>query len=191
MMDFGTKPEPMRPEIKTGSKKRFKKFKLAILLPIIVVLGGLAFYWLYIKDQNANPLPDSLKNQISYKVVYPTSKTGTVDKDSYQYQVDQKTLTYSFNSAETKIVFIEQPAPASLGTGNQVYFPAIGVHPYAQFQSKLGPVALTKFYQSGSLKSAGQSAILVAEGTMVIAHPNQDLTNTQWKVLFDGLKIAK
>jgi hypothetical protein len=65
------------------------------------------------------------------------------------------------------------------------------IHPYAQFKSNLGQVALTKFWQSGNLKPEGQSAVLASNGTFLIAHSERNLTNTQWKGLFESLKITR
>lgn len=93
--------------------------------------------------------------------------------------------------AGTNLVVSQQPAPESLGLNDQPYYPAIGIHPYAQFKTSLGTVALTKFWQSATLTPTGQSAILASQGTMLVAHSENSLTNQQWKSLFDSLKITK
>jgi hypothetical protein len=67
----------------------------------------------------------------------------------------------------------------------------LGIHPYAQFKSNLGQVALTKFWQSGNLKPVGQSAVLAGSGTFLIAHSEKNLANNQWKELFNSIKITK
>jgi hypothetical protein len=181
MLDFGTKTEP-RAKTKTRSKK------LLFIPALIFILAGCIF--LLAHKQAKNPLPPAIKSRISYRFVYP-AKTNSISQVSYKYQADQSVLTFSSHAEGTKVVFIEQPAPASLGAGNQIYFPAIGIHPYAQFQSKLGPVALTKFYKPNTLDPAGQTGILAAHGTLVIAHPDKDLSNDQWKNLFNSLTISK
>src|SRR5206468_9340235 len=117
--------------------------------------------------------------------------SGQLGATGYQYQAGQKALTFSLNKGGTNIVFSEQPAPSSVGNGSQVYYQALGLHPYAQFASKLGPVALAKFYNPGTLSYLGQTAVMAAAGTLVTAHPDKDLTNAQWKGLFDSLKITK
>ncbi|HSX45803.1 MAG TPA: hypothetical protein VLG27_02230 [Candidatus Saccharimonadia bacterium] len=155
---------------------------------IILLIGaGGAFY---ITHSYKNPLPANIKSQVSYKAIYP-SKTKQIDPASYDYRPDQKTLTFIANVAGNNIVFTEQPAPESLGSAGQIYYPALGIHPYAQFATKLGPVALARFWQSGSLKPAGQSGILASGGTFLTAHSDKNLTNTEWKDLFDSLKITK
>jgi hypothetical protein len=184
MMDFGHRTEPIH-----GHRPRAKHKKLAsiILLALILLGAGLLAYN---QSSNKNPLPDNIKHQITYKVLYPTPKAGELSS-SYSYQAEQKTLSFLLKKFGSKISITEQPAPDSLGSGNQIYFQALGIHPYAQFVSKLGPVALTKFWESNTLDPKGQSGILVSKGTLLIAHPDKALTNDQWKQLFNSLKIAK
>ncbi len=163
--------------------------KLLISVAIVLIFAAGAFF-LISRLSNKNPLPTSIKSGISYKVIYP-SKTAQIDISSYQYQPSDKTLTFKVNASGKAIIFTEQPAPATLGSGSQVYYPALGIHPYAQFQTDLGPVALTKFYQSGTLELAGQAAVLASGGTLLFANSKQSLSNDEWKNLFDSLKISK
>ncbi len=183
-MDFGPKPEH---EHSVKPKPKNKKPVSIASLTLLLIVGGILIFSL---TNNKNPLPRDIKNQISYKAVYPTAKTGTV-KSGYQYQANQKTLSFTVKSPNTKLVFTEQPAPQALGSGNQIYYQALGLHPYAQFQSKLGPVALVKYYQSGNLAPFGQSAVLVAHGTLIFIHSEKNLTNDQWKDLINSLNITK
>lgn len=182
MNDSGGEPERAR---------AYQKYKKVLIGVCLVALFLVSAELLFFKFHLSNPLPDDIKQQITYKAVYPSAKTGSLNQPGYQYQAGQKTLTFTVHSAEADLAFTEQPAPSNLGSGNQIYFPAIGLHPYAQFQSKLGPVALAKFYQSGDLKPTGQSAVLVSQGTLVIIHSGKDLTNEQWKNLANSLNIGK
>jgi uncharacterized protein YxeA len=159
---------------------------VALVILIVATVGSI----LYLKQSNKNPLPPSIKSHVGYKIIYP-SKTGQIDSNSYSYLTDKKTLTFSVNKDGKKIVFTEQPAPEALGSDTQAYYPALGIHPYAQFKTSLGQVALTKFWQSGTLKPIGQSAILASNGTFVIAHSEKNLTNAEWKDLFESLKITR
>jgi uncharacterized protein YxeA len=163
-----------------------KKALVLLLVLIVAVLGGVY----YSKQNNKNPLPDNIRGMISYKVVYP-SNTQQIDSKSFNYQTDKKTLSFKVNTGKGNVVFAEQQVPEALGSDTQAYYPALGIHPYAQFKTKLGQVALTKFWQSGNLKPVGQSAVLASNGTLLIAHAEKDLTNSQWKNLFQSLKITK
>lgn len=168
--------------------KLSKKTATISVLVIGIILGGFLFY---IKQSLANPLPDNIKQSISYKVIYPSSKTATVKQNSYQYQSKDRVLSYKAEAFGVNIVFTQQPLPDNISTGDQAYYPALGIHPYAQFKSKLGSVALTKFWESSNLEPKGQSAVMAAENVLLIAHPDRALSNDQWKQLFDSLKITK
>jgi hypothetical protein len=150
-----------------------------------IIFGFLLFAW----HGPNNPLPSEIKDQVSYKVIYPG--TGKINKASYKYQSVDNTLVFNVNDGDNQVVFTQQPAPSNLGSDGQVYYPALGLHPYAQFKSSLGQVALAKFWQSGTLKPIGQSAVLASKGTLLIAHSEKDMSNSQWKAMFDSLKITK
>jgi hypothetical protein len=155
-----------------------KKNLLGGLLILFIIAGGVVFY---LTQSNKSPLPMDLKDHVSFKVIYPASQQAQIDKNSFVYQSKQKVLTFNVNFADAKIAYNEQEAPEALGSETQAYYPALGIHPYAQFKSNLGQVALTKFWQSGNLKPVGQSAVLASGGTFLIAHSEKDLTNSQWK----------
>jgi hypothetical protein len=167
--------------------KKLSKIFFASSLLLLMAAGGWLFY---IHQSSKNPLPDSIKQQAGFKLVYPASN-AQINPNSYNYQSNQKVLSFSANYSGSNIVFSEQQVPNSLGTDTQDYYPTLGLHPYAQFKTGLGVVALTKFWLSGSLKPAGESGIMVSSGTLLTAHTSKLLTNQQWKDLFDSLKITK
>jgi hypothetical protein len=164
---------------------RISKKNLAAVLVVLSLVG----IGIYTNQNSKTPVPDNIKNQASFKVIYPSSHVAQIDTSSFLYQEKEKALSFSANFAGTKIVFTEQNAPESLGSDTQAYYPALGIHPYAQFKTKLGQVALTKFWQSATLKPQGQSAVLASSNTFLIAHASKDLTNQQWKELFETVKI--
>jgi uncharacterized protein YxeA len=165
-----------------------KKILAVIIVLLLCATVGLFFY---LKQSSKNPLPDDLKTHVSFKVIYPSSRKAQIDKNSFVYQAKQKVLTFNVLFEGNKVEYSEQEAPAELGSETQAYYPALGIHPYAQFKSNLGQIALTKFWQSGNLKPVGQSAVIASEGTFLIAHSEKNLTNNQWKDLFKSLKITK
>lgn len=170
-------------QIRISLSKRF----LMVAGTVLLLGSGSAF--LYLKLGHANPLPANIKPKVSYKVVFPAD-TSQIDASTYNYQEDKQILSFAVHTGQNSVIFTEQPAPQNLGSDTQAYYPALGVHPYAQFKTGLGQVALAKFWQSGNLKPAGQSAIMAARGTLLIAHADNELTNQQWKNLFDSMKIS-
>jgi hypothetical protein len=165
-----------------------KKAVIIVALVLAMIAVGVVFY---VKQNSKSPLPTDLKNHISFKVIYPSLHAANIDKNSFVYQSKQKVLSFKVSYLNSKIAYSEQVAPEALGSDTQAYYPALGIHPYAQFKSSLGQVALTKFWQSGNFKSEGQSAVLASGGTFLIAHSEKNLTNNQWKELFKSAKISK
>jgi hypothetical protein len=165
-----------------------KKKLVLIACALIVAVAALIFYSLH---ATKTPLPANLKDHVAFRVIYPTTTKASIDKNSFVYQSGQKVLTYNSQYLGKKVVFSEQRAPEALGVSTQPYYPALGLHPYAQFKTKLGEVALTKFWQAGSFKPSGQSAVLSSNGTLLIAHSEKSFTNNEWKNLFESLKITK
>jgi hypothetical protein len=165
---------------------------LLIILSVLILIGLTAlviFFW-----PHRTPIPKSVNSQANFKTVYP-SNLSLVDggKDGFSYQQSQKTLAFKAKYQGVNLSVTEQATPDSLANGSGVYFQSLGLHPVAQFNAELGPVAIVNFYKTGTLEEAGQSAILVAGKTMVIANTDikSKLTNDQWKNFFDGLKQAK
>lgn len=167
-----------------------RKYAL-IMFAIGLALIGASLALLFFNAQKVQ-IPKAITSQLNYKAIYPSSNGSAPVPTDYVYKADENSLTFSTTSPSgVKITIVEQPAPDSLGSDGQVYYPALGIHPYAQFQSKIGPVALTKFWLTGSLEPLGQTAILAAQGTMLVARPEKNLTNAEWKDFFDTLRIAK
>jgi hypothetical protein len=155
---------------------------------LLLLGGGLA---LYNRIVNKSPIPAAVQAKLAYKPIYPKNQSSD-DVGNFLYKDEDKTLTFITKTASgTNITIVEQPVPDSLSSGDQVYYPALGLHPYAQFQSKLGPVALTKFWKSGTLEPVGQTAVLASKGTLLLASPDKDLSNAEWKEFFNSLTIAK
>lgn len=171
--------------------KRLKLSKKSVITGVLLLLVLLSTFFYLAKQSYSNPLPEEIKKSLDRKAIYPSSKTAQISYDSYQFDQANKVLSFKAEAYGANIVFSQQPAPDSLSSGDQVYYPALGIRPYAQFQSKLGPVALTRFWKSNNLEPSGQTAVMAVEGILLLAHPDKDLSNDQWKQLFDALKITR
>ena len=165
-----------------------ENFALVMAMVIIVVTPGIVF--LVLKNRQ-NPIPTTIRQQASYKLLYPATHEAILPAESFKYQTDSNVLSYTAQYAGTNIAFSEQPTPDDLGSDTQDYYTKLNIHPYAQFKTNQGQVALAKFWQSGNLKPFGQSAFMVSDGTMLTAHSDKELTNQQWKSLFETIKIAR
>jgi hypothetical protein len=175
---------------------RFEKPSRRNITRALIVIGLLAAIVLVIIYRpQSTPVPRAVAKQANFKIVYPSDLKMVNDgKQGFSYQTGQKTLIFKANYQGTNLNVTEQMTPDSLANGSGVYFQSLGLHPVAQFNTDLGPVAVVNFYKTGTLEATGQSAILVADKTMVIANTadsNGKLTNDQWKNFFEGLKQSK
>lgn len=168
----------------------FQLSKTFFVLAGSIIIFGLTSF-LYLKQRDASPLPSRLQDKVSFKVAYPRHEKTSFNQDSFKYEDKQAALSFSTSYEGANIAFTEQPVPPALGSSTEAYYPALGIHPYAQFKTDLGTVALTKFWQSGSLKPFGQTAIMAVEDTLITARSDKELTNQQWKELFESLKITR
>ena len=170
--------------VQQRKKKNIIKF-------IFIFLASLAVVLIYLSQITPNPLPEAIRNQVTFRVFYPVSRLVKVDSSSYQYDADRKILTFTADFGGHSMSFNEQLTPDALGSDSQPYYQAIGIHLNAQFKVSLGQVALTKFWQSGTLTPNGQSALLSAKGTLLTVHYAKTLSNQDWKTLFETLKIIQ
>ncbi len=170
-----------------------RKVKILLAIGLVLLSLGVAGLVFYIKTASSNPVPTSIKNQVNFKIIYPSasSKLVSYDQSSYSFRTSQNVLSFKVKYNGNDFAFSEQPAPSALGAGDSVYFPALGIHPYAQFKTKLGLVALTRFWASGSLEPIGQSALITSKGTLLTIQSKDNLSNQEWKNLCDILKISK
>ena len=171
----------------TKQQRQKKNITRIILIGLLFLAGTL----IYITNLTANPVPQSIRSQVSFKFIIPISALVKIDSSSYSYDSDNKILSFIGTYQNNNIVFNEQTAPDTLGTDSQPYYQALGIHAYAQFKVALGTVVLTRFWQAGTLIPNGQSGLLLAKGTLLSIHTDKTLSNEQWKTLFNTTKIAQ
>lgn len=171
--------------------------ELKLSKPILLVIGAVIIitamvFFGYKLTVNKNPLPQNIKNQIKFSVIYPKkSSVLKVNENSLDYKQSDKILSFSGNANDNNIIFTEQPAPGDSSTPTTSYYQSLGLHPAAQIQTKLGLAVLVNFYKSGSYDLVGQSAILANNGTLLIAQGNKKLDNETWKSLFNEFSLYK
>jgi len=178
--------------------RKYSKFLLWLAIILLVIAG----FWLHGRLGYKNTIPADIQSELRFKAAYP--QPAIVDSASYDYQSGSGILSYGLNFVGTKLTVNEQQPPPSVTADPQGYLKALGIKPTAQFNSPIGPVAITAVYsdehpvvnggvgpQPVKSEPIGQSAIsLTNQGTLLIIRPsgNQTLTIDQWKSLFSKLK---
>ena len=174
-------------KFETKQQRQRKDFAKLALIGLVILIGVL----IYLSTIVSNPLPGPMRSQINFRVIIPVSSSVKLNSTSYSYDLDNKILSFTGSFQNNLFTFTEQTSPEAVGTDSQPYYPALGIHSYAQFKIDLGTVALTKFWQSGTLIPNGQSGILSSKGTLLTIHTDKSLSNQQWKNLFNTTKIVR
>ena len=159
---------------------------IGAVIGLIVLLGGAAtliwFLW---------PRPifsAALKKQVSFVILEPGSGT-VIDRKSINYNSSNGVLTFDAKLASNNsVVITEQASPSEFSDIPEVYNRITEkLNTYSSFDSVYGKVYLTKPTQ---LKG-GQSAVMDGQGTLTFMHPQNGLSDDDWRRLFNGLNLIK
>lgn len=158
-----------------------------LILIILVILGGALFF-----GKGDGVIPSSIKKQLNFPVIYPNNPVNTkIEPSDFSYQKDNSTLSISTNYKGNAIFITEQKAPSNITADPQSANQTLGVHPYAQIQTRFGLVSLTRVFQTTSFKSQGQLGVLVSNGTLILIHSSQQLSNSDWVDLLNSMKVVR
>lgn len=153
-----------------------------ILLAAIAIIG--------IRTLTASVIPDKIKQQLSFVVLYPSGGGFTIDKGSWKYDNSLGLLSYlvTDKNDNAKLTISEQSSPpefsevpASLDTLTNK------LNAYIDFDSLQGHAYLT---HPAELKG-GQSALMNTKGTLMFAKPNKSLNEASWRRFFNELEFIK
>lgn len=164
--------------------RTYNPFLLAAWLLTVVVLGGLSWSALRPKP---SPLPASISQKIVFAAVIP-GKPWVVYPGSYRYDSKAQVLNFTATDSAKSITFTEQAAPSQFNDIPQ-YYPALlnKLNQYRTLSTANGVVNLTR---PTELKGE-QEAVLTTGGTLIFAHPDNPMTDADWRRLFNSANIVK
>ncbi len=167
------------------------KTALLIAIPIVILGTALGLWMVLHKDPPyVSPVPVSVSSQLDFVVIYP--KGRDIKEDSWEYITAEETLSYTVNIGDNPVVFTLQKVPLVYADDAAAYDRFIGsLKPSINFKVPLGTVSIVNFISAGDFKPEGKSGILKSNGTLLIAHPEKDLTDNQWQNLFKSLTLNK
>jgi hypothetical protein len=175
-------------------KKRYRQLLATpLVLSFGLVLGAFmvaGIYFLFFHHTGFNPIPSKIKQQASFVVFYPgTDPSVTVDANSFKYSSQSQLMSYKITYNNAAITIAEQSTPQNFIDIPQAYDKLIeSLNVYASFDSYYDKVNLTHPKEF----NGQQSAVMNSKGTLVFAHPTKgELTEDQWKKLFNGLEIIR
>jgi hypothetical protein len=163
--------------------------RLLLVAGVIAVLVTGSVLW-YFFHPIPNPLPPDIKREVNFKLVYPTT-TAQVDDTSWKYQSSEQVLTYQIKGDNYTATVTEQEVPLQYRDDQAAYDRFIGsLRPYANFNVPLGSVTLANFVTAGDFNPTGLAGILKTHNTLIIIHPDSQLSQDDWESLFDSLKVS-
>ena len=182
----GSKSYKLRDKSSQYSTGTFRIIAVGLLVIGLTVAGFISLH----RTHTDGPIPQTIKRQVAFVIFYPSPKTAVVvDVNSFKYDTKEKLLSYVVNYANTPITIAEQATPQNFIDIPQAYDKLIeSLGEYGSFQSYYDKVSLTHPKEF----NGQQSAVMNSKGTLVFAHPTKgDLTEDQWKKLFNGFEVIR
>ena len=163
--------------------KNNKEWLISWLIVALTLLLVIHFW-----PQSPSPVPPTIKANAAFSIIYPQGYD--IDAKSWKYQTSQKLVEFSIKKDGAVTVFTEQETPLAYQNDAGAYDRFIGsLRPRANFDVPLGTVSISNFVTSGDYQVVGETGILNAKGTLLFVHPNTQITDDQWRALFESLKV--
>lgn len=163
----------------------YKKTAL-ISMVLIMIIGSATFGAVSYFSRVHSPVPKRVKSQINFTVLYP--KGYPITENSWSYLASEATLSFTLPNNGNPIIFTEQAVPLAYKDDAAAYDRFIGsLKPGINFKVPLGTASLVGFVTAGDYSPQGRSAVLNSHGTLLIAHPEQMLGDTDWYSLLNSL----
>lgn len=153
----------------------------SLLVGIIMLVGS---------RHSPGLIPDNLKKQISFVLFLPSSSPEmNINTKSFRYDPVSKVFTFKMQYDHSTLTIAEQATPQNFIDIPQAYDKVMEtLNEYASFNSYYDKVSLTRPKEF----KGQQSAIMNSKGTLITAHPTKgELTEDQWKKLFNGLELIR
>lgn len=182
----GSKSYKLRDKSSQYAASKFRVVAIGLLVIGVAVVGFIGLQ----STPADGSIPQTIKRQVAFVIFYPSPKAAVVvDANSFKYDTKEKLLSYVVNYANTPITIAEQATPQNFIDIPQAYDKLIEtLGEYGSFQSYYDKVSLTHPKEF----NGQQSAVMNSKGTLVFAHPTKgDLSEDQWKKLFNGFEIIR
>ena len=168
-------------------KHRRNIWKIAFIL---VILGSLVSFAIYNQShQSTSILSGITKRPLTFSLFWPSTQSQiTPYKQSIKYDPTNKLITYNAKTASgAHLIITEQETPTSFNDIPQVYTQLLlSMSQYSSFDSQSGTVYLTHPKEL----NGGQAAVMNSKGTLIFIKPDKPMTDDNWHVLFNNLKIV-
>lgn len=151
-----------------------------IILAIVLIVK----FW----PQGPSPVPLNIRTQAMFSIIYPSGYN--IEGKSWKYNGSQKSVEFVAQKDNYSVTFTEEKTPLEYQNDLAAYNRFIGsLRPRANFDVPFGAVSISNFVTAGDYQVVGETGILNTKGTLILAHPNMQITDDQWRGLFESLKV--
>jgi hypothetical protein len=166
-------------------KKHWKRI-LLILMVATFVFGSSVVVRFYLQSRVL--VSKTITSQIGFLLFVPTNTESiTYDKSSVKLDNSLKLVTFYVYVSGIRVTFAEQNAPDSFTDVPQLYDQLLNkLREYQDVSTMFGTVTLTRPVEL----SGGQSAVADSKGTLIIARPAKDLTEDEWRTVFNNMQLV-
>ena len=132
-------------------------------------------------------VPKGIESKLSSVTFIPVSPQVVNQHATVKYNSNLKLLTYKATVFGVNTVISEQPTPESFTDVPEVYQKVLDSwNQYQAFDTAQGTVYLTR--PGGP--NANEVGVMNTKGTLMFVKPDKNLTNAQWRQVFNSLQIS-
>jgi hypothetical protein len=167
----------------SGSKNNTTTGRILVVVVIILV----AVLAAYLHDKPP-VIPTAIQKQVNFVIFYPQPNNQiTLEKSTIKYDKSIAQISYIVNFANQHITFSEQASPDSFAADPTFYSNFVQkLNGYATFDSLNGTVNLTL---PTEIKT--ETGVMNAKGTLVFVKSSGNLSENNWKLLFNSLSYTQ
>ena len=159
-----------------------KRIWLAVILLLVVVVSGLTI-WLVPQS----PVSRDIKKHVSF-VIFVPGGDWKVERSDVSYDPNKKVLTINATNGGQKVTLNEQATPDPFNDIPGYYDKLVEtLHSYAKIDTSIGKVNLTHPEEL----HGRQSAVSNNQGTLMFLSPNKDLSDDDWRRLFNTMRQVR
>lgn len=163
------------------------KKRLIISTLLVLLAGGASGGVLYLHNKNKPVINSQIQHSVGFTIFVPKKDQSNwlLDKKSVHYDDKVGVLYTNLVNTTNKITMTQQnlPSPFTDIPNYQGLFYG-KLNEYQELNLPLGTVGLTR---PTELKG-GQSAVANIKGTLMFLHPDKDLSDDEWKIVFSSLQ---
>jgi hypothetical protein len=154
-----------------------------------MVIVGTGAFVVVDKFIAAGPIPNSIKQQLDFVVLYPPNSSDVhIDRSTVKYDPSNGVLSFVATTYGIKNTITEQATPDTFNDIPDYYSQFVAkMNDYQTLATYNGQADITR----PSSLNGDQAAVMNAKGVLLFAHPIHDLSESQWLRFFNSLQVIR